>query len=236
MSSDTTTVKKSAPSTGPSTITADDVAAYLKAHPGFFVDRDRLLAGLTIPHPSGKAISLLEHQVQILRERSIESRHTLNTLLENARYNDQLFHVTRNLILTLLQESDIASVISVTEANLSTQPGIDACALVLMNPDADERPARAAAAQEIQQHFPSLSRKSGVVCQMVDKDVARSIFPEHGGHIRSVALCPVAANNRLLAVLALGNHSREYFNKELDTLFLEFISDVLGSIIEKVSS
>lgn len=235
MSSDGSTVKKNTTPSGNPAVTADDVAAYLKAHPEFFVDHEKLLADLTIPHESGKAISLLEHQVQILRRRSIESRHTLNALMENARNNDQLFNVTRNLILTLLLESDITQIISVTEANLSTQPGIDACALILMTPGSDQGPGRKSASEALQQQFPSLSRKRGVLCKKVDKDAARSLFPGHSGNIRSVAICPVTSNDSLLAVLMLGNHSRDYFTEDLDTLFLEFISDVLGSIIVKVS-
>ena len=87
-----------------STLSADQVASYLKQHPDFFINRDSLLAEITLPHESGQAISLLERQVKILRERSIESRHTLNQLLETAKYNDQLFNVTRALILALLMD------------------------------------------------------------------------------------------------------------------------------------
>ena len=57
-------------------LTADQVAAYLKENPDFFINRDSLLAEITLPHESGKAISLLERQVRVLRERSIESRLT----------------------------------------------------------------------------------------------------------------------------------------------------------------
>jgi len=237
MSSDLKPVKKTSQKSAAQPINANDVAEYLKAHPDFFLNRDQLLAELQLPHESGKAISLLERQVHILRDRSIESRHRLNDLLENARYNDQLFHVTRSLILTLLEEQEISQITSVTEANLATQPGIDACALVLVDARLvpHERPAYAGAADEMQHHFPSLFSKQHVVCQSVDREAAKILFPEHSGKVRSVALCPVTNHDRLIAVLALGNHSRDYFNQDLDTLFLEFIADVLGSIIAKVS-
>jgi len=114
-------------------LSAEDVAEYLKANPDFFANRDSLLADMTVPHESGKAVSLLERQVKILRERSIESRHTLNSLLENARYNDQLFNVTRSLILMLLEEDELPALITVTESSLATQPGIDACRLIMID-------------------------------------------------------------------------------------------------------
>jgi uncharacterized protein YigA (DUF484 family) len=40
----------------------------------------------------------------------------------------------------------------------------------------------------------------------------------------------------MLGVLAIGNKSQDYFNEDLDTLFLDFIGEVLESIIiRKVS-
>src|SRR5690606_26165596 len=206
---------------------AEDVAVWLKQHPDFFVGRDALLADMTVPHESGKAVSLLERQVKILRERSMESRHTLNALLENARYNDQLFSVTRNLILMLLDESDLTSLASVTSSNLETQPGIDACRLILIDTPAT--------ASELQKRFPSLFRSKRVLCQQLDKETSQLLFPEASTALRSAALCPVTHHNSLHAILAIGNQSQDYFNEELDTLFLDFIGEVLGSLINRLT-
>ena len=90
-----------------SKLSSSQVADYLRIHPEFFVERDDLLAELSLPHESGKAISLLERQVTILRERGIDARQKLNTLIENARNNDQLFDTTRNLVLALLRAEGI---------------------------------------------------------------------------------------------------------------------------------
>ena len=70
---------------------AEQVAAYLKAHKDFFVDHESLLADITIPHETGKAVSLVERQVGVLRERNIELRERLTRLLDVARENDMLF-------------------------------------------------------------------------------------------------------------------------------------------------
>ncbi|ALO45108.1 DUF484 family protein [Pseudohongiella spirulinae] len=209
-------------------LNADDVAVYLKNHPDFFTDRDSLLADMTVPHESGKAISLLERQVKILRDRSIESRHTLNELLENARYNDQLFSVTRNLVLMLLEENDLTHLCSVTESSLGTQPGIDACRLIVL--DTPE------VAGELQSAFPAVFRSKKVVTQALDKAASRVLFPSTATPLRSAALCPVTYHRDLLALLVIGNHSQEYFTAELDTLFLDFIAEVLGALINRLNA
>jgi len=225
MSSDYSPARKS--DTGTPALSAEDVAVWLKQHPDFFTDRDSLLAEMTVPHESGKAVSLLERQVKILRERSMESRHTLNALLENARYNDQLFSVTRNLILMLLEETELTSLCSVTAANLETQPGIDACRLIMI-----DTPATAG---ELQKRFPSLFRSKRVLCQALDKETSQLLFPNANAAQRSAALCPVTHQNSLHAILAIGNQSQDYFTEELDTLFLDFIAEVLGSLINRLT-
>lgn len=208
-------------------ISADEVADYLKAHPDFFADRDSLLADMHVPHESGKAISLLERQVKILRDRSIESRHTLNALLENARYNDQLFSITRNLILVLLEEDEIGQIASLTESNLATQPGVDACRLFVLDNDD--------VVHELQSRFPSLFRSKRIVCQPLDRETAQFLFPQASPVVRSAALCPVTYGSSLLGILVLGNQAQDYFTEELDTLFLDFIAEVLGSLVHRVS-
>lgn len=217
-----------------SPVTAAQVAEYLQNNSEFFIDHAQLLSELSLPHESGTAVSLLERQVKILRDRTIESRLTLNTLLENARYNDQLFSVTRNLILTLLEERELEQMISVTQANLCTQPGIDACSIILLDNKQTSISTDVETARELLQRFPSLFRSPPkVLSQVLDKEAAHLLFPGLIMNIRSAALCPVSHGGSIVAILAIGNQAQDYFNEELDTLFLDFIAEVLGSLLNR---
>ena len=100
-------------------ISEEQVVDYLRNHLNFFAGHEELLANLSLPHESGKAVSLLERQVTILRDRGIEARQKLNNLLENARNNDQLFDTTRNLVLALLRADSITELASVTQDQLA---------------------------------------------------------------------------------------------------------------------
>jgi uncharacterized protein YigA (DUF484 family) len=73
-------------------ISADQVAEYLRNNRDFFQLRDDLLLEMNLPHrgPHG-ATSLVEKQVAVLRERNIEMRNKLATLLQNAEQNDKFF-------------------------------------------------------------------------------------------------------------------------------------------------
>ena len=58
-------------------LTREEVADYLRANPDFFIDQDELLRSLTLPHDSGRAISLVERQVHLFREQRDTLRREL---------------------------------------------------------------------------------------------------------------------------------------------------------------
>ncbi|MFB0988682.1 MAG: DUF484 family protein, partial [Gammaproteobacteria bacterium] len=115
-----------------SELSAEEVANYLKANPEFFIEQEGLLADLSLPHESGKAISLIERQVTILRNRGADARQKLNNLLENARNNDQLFDTTRSLVLALLRAKDVTEIAGVAQDQLSDHANIDSCEVILV--------------------------------------------------------------------------------------------------------
>ena len=76
---------------------------YLRSNPDFFQRHATAIAELSLSHESGKAVSLIEHQVAILRERNMTMRRRMNELLHAARSNDEIFAKTRSLNLALLE-------------------------------------------------------------------------------------------------------------------------------------
>ena len=80
------------------------VIRWLQANPAFFDDQPELLADLSVRHPlGGKAVSLVERQMKILRERNIEMRHKLSHLMDVARDNDRRAERVKRLPLGLLE-------------------------------------------------------------------------------------------------------------------------------------
>src|SRR5690625_3909905 len=94
-----------------SRLSADQVGEYLQEHRDFFVHNKHLLADLTLPHESGPAVSLVERQVSVLRERNMDMRHRLSKLLDNARENDKLFDKSKRLVLALIEGQDLGDIV-----------------------------------------------------------------------------------------------------------------------------
>lgn len=220
---------------GNSDLTEEQVAEYLRAHPEFFIQQEDVLADLSLPHESGKAISLLERQVTILRDRGIEARQKLNNLLENARNNDQLFDTTRNLVLALLRAQDVTEIANVAQDQLSNHANIDACELILVkHPDLKvSHSVRVEDLNKLKQDFSDVFRLKRTHCGPLSEAQTGFLFPGCAQKIRSTALCPIINNSEVLALLAFGNQSENYFNVQLDTLFLDFIGHVVGAVLDK---
>ncbi|OLQ26402.1 hypothetical protein BIW01_26900, partial [Pseudomonas aeruginosa] len=112
---------------------AEQVAAYLSQHPEFFVEHDELIPELRIPHQPGDAVSLVERQVRLLRERNIEMRHRLSQLMDVARENDRLFDKTRRLVLDLLDATSLEDVVSTVEDSLRHEFQVPYVSLILFS-------------------------------------------------------------------------------------------------------
>ena len=83
------------------TLDDDSVSKYLIENPDFFNRKADLLLDLTIPHVSGGAISLLERQVALFRERNRDLQNNINNFIFNAEENDAMFEKTRIVILEI---------------------------------------------------------------------------------------------------------------------------------------
>ena len=87
----------------------ENVREYLKNHDDFLQRYPDMLDYLHVSHASGSAISLVEKQVSVLRERNTEIRQRLKTLTANAKDNDMLYEQTRAQglrILAVAQDTD----------------------------------------------------------------------------------------------------------------------------------
>ena len=81
-----------------------EIAEYLATQPDFFLRHPELLEALQIPHETGTAVSLIEHQVKALQKQSAQYRTQLAELIEVARENERLNQRLHQLTLNLLLE------------------------------------------------------------------------------------------------------------------------------------
>jgi len=99
-------------------ISEDLVADYLRADKTFFERHDDVLAELSIPHQTGTAISLIERQVNSLREKNQQLQQEMRETLQIAKDNEHLFEVTKGLTLGLVSADSLQEIITVVHETL----------------------------------------------------------------------------------------------------------------------
>src|SRR5215831_8910967 len=118
----------------------ENIAAYLQRHPEFFERHQGVLARLKLPHARGAStISLVERQIEVLREKQAALEGKLAELVRVARANDaiseRLHRFTRRLLRAVPPQEAIARI----EAGLREDFDAFHAVLVLIGnpPDAD---------------------------------------------------------------------------------------------------
>jgi uncharacterized protein YigA (DUF484 family) len=127
------------------TMNPDDVETFLRDHPDFLQNRPALLAALNLPHGGQGAVSLVERQVAVLRERSITSRQKLAELSDIGKENERLLKATRDTILALLSAETKADVETIWQQQVVNAFAAELGSLVWFDPDKQDDPRQSVA-------------------------------------------------------------------------------------------
>lgn len=211
-------------------LNAEAVAAYLRQHPEFFVDHEELIPELRIPHQPGTAVSLVERQVRLLRERNIEMRHRLSQLMDVARDNDRLFDKTRRLVLDLLDAGSLEEVIGAVEDSLRHEFQVPFVGLILFS----ETPlgvGRSVSSAEAHQAIGGLLGAGKTTCGVLRPGELEFLFgAADGAQVGSAAVVSLS-HQGLHGVLAIGSPDPQHYKSSLGTLFLGYVAEVLARVL-----
>ena len=115
----------------------DAVHDYLEAHPDFFERHPTLLTSLRLPHATGGAVSLIERQMSVLRQKDLKLERQLKELLDVARANDVLVAKIHALTMRLLAAADLNTTVATIEEAMRSAFDADQAVLVIFgDPDA----------------------------------------------------------------------------------------------------
>ena len=211
------------------------IAAYLEAHPDFFVEHEDLLATLRLPHQRGDTVSLVERQMKILRERNIEMRHRLSQLMDVARDNDRLFEKTRRLILALMDAASLEEVVISVEDSLRQDFQVPFVSLILFS-DNSLPVGRWVPTADAQAAIGGLLAEGKTVSGSLREHELDFLFgEEQRKQIGSTAVVALS-HLGLHGVLAIASRDPQHYKSSVGTLFLSYIAEVLGRIVPRLNS
>ncbi len=213
-------------------IDADQVVAWLCDHPDFFTTHEDLLEQLQLPKERGQAVSLLERQARVMRDRNAELRQRLETLLETGRTNDALFEKVRRLTLVLAEAESANQLFQALLQSLRRDFGVDAAALLIYDRDLDlsvelQSSVRCLPVGELPEAVQLMLRKGKAVCGSLRPEEVEALFPRTTGAVTSAAMVPLDYHGKQ-GLLAIGSFNPQHFSSSLDTLFISYLGDMLA--------
>ena len=219
----------------PQHLDSETVAAYLRLHPEFFVQHEELIPEMRIPHQPGDAVSLVERQVKLLRERNIEMRHRLSQLMDVARENDRLFDKTRRLVLDLLDASSLEEVVGAVEDSLRHEFQVPFVSLILFS-DSTLPVGRSVTSADAHQSIGGLLAGGKTICGVLRSHELEFLFgAEERDQVGSAAVVSLT-HQGLHGVLAIGSPDPQHYKSSLGTLFLGYIAEVLARVLPRFAS
>jgi uncharacterized protein YigA (DUF484 family) len=222
----------------PGSVAEDQIAEHLLAHPEFFERHPGVLARLQLPHQRGSAaVSLVERQVLVLREKHEALERKLRELIENGRANDAIVDRMHRLTRRLLRARDFNVMIGALETSLREDFGASRWVILLVDPSLGDVAARASAHVRVvsrgnpelkifETFFESARPRSGLI-----RDTQRDyLFGADGGQVGSTVLIPLG-ERASLGLLAIASHDTERYLPTMSTDFLVRIGEIVSEAI-----
>jgi uncharacterized protein YigA (DUF484 family) len=210
----------------------ESVAAYLQHNPDFFEHHQALLARLRLPHArGGSTVSLVERQIEVLREKHAALEGKLAELVKVARSNDVIAEKLHRFTRRLLGVRSRREVVARIEASLREDFDAFHAVLVLIGESLDpttERFVRSVRADDQNlKSFETLFASGKPRCGQARDSQREFLFGTDANDIGSIALVPLGDKGSF-GLLAIGSTDRDRFHPGMSTEFLARMGDLIA--------
>ncbi len=206
------------------------VSRYLEGNPDYFDRRPDILAAIHLPHVGrGKAVSLIERQVQVLRDRNLALQQQLRELVTVARDNDILSERLHRFAVAMVDSASLDDVLDTAKDMLQQEFKLDAV-VILLNAEAHAHSGRpefvTAADEKFQELVAQCTTKAPICGGKYGAETMAYLFSEQAGEIKSTAL--IALKDPLHeGLLCMGSRDPHRFHPEMGTVYLVRLGQLL---------
>ncbi|WP_455220872.1 DUF484 family protein [Kaarinaea lacus] len=214
-----------------------DVEDFLRHNPEFFIEHPDLVSDLKVPHTNtGSAVSLIEHQVELLRQQNNKLQKRLDELVQIARENDRLSKNMHRLTVELMDCRNLIDVFSQLDEGLRKDFSADAiCIRILAQPKSSKLAGRKEFAPnpaELTKHFGRQLKDGKAICGKAKTEQKKILFEDQGDKVASLAFIPLSFDNSV-GMLAIGSFDEKRFHSGMGTLFLNQLGQVVSKSIAR---
>lgn len=207
------------------------VEAYLKEHPEFFHEHLQLLEQISIPHPSGGAVSLISKQLELFRNRHHEMEQQLNSLIEVARDNDSSANKMHELTLAVLEAESLECALGNLNVVLAECFLTDFFAVRIIS--SDENPTAISDLfvdpdHKGLRHFASELKSNKASCGRPTLTQSRFLFADNAVEVKSCVIIPMSYTE-IEGIIGIGSRDENRFHYSMGDLFLTQMSEIIGT-------
>ncbi|MCX7742535.1 MAG: DUF484 family protein [Tepidimonas sp.] len=216
-------------------ITEDDIAQFLLNRPDFFERHAELLAAVQLTSPlTGRAVSLLERQAELLRERLRQTELRACEMIRHGQDNMGLIERLHRWTTPLLAARSAAVLPALVTEGLTQTFAVPQVALRLWGVEAAwaDQPWAAPVDDEVRAFVQSLPRPY----VGPNPGVAAVQWLAQPDSAASVALVPLRADPQQPAfgLLVLASHEAQRFSADAGTDFLQRLGEVAAAALTRL--
>jgi len=183
---------------------------------------------------TGKAVSLIERQIGVLRDKLQASDKRLRELMDNARSNQRLAESRHRLAINLLGAHDLEDVVSIVLDELGNELGADFAIIRLFTEDegrlGDKPELFIDTATDELRSFSTMLDNRKPVCGRCTEEQNTFLFGHQADQIGSAAVIPLVAGEKL-GLLGLGSRDERRFSIAMGTEFLGHIGELVSAAL-----
>ena len=207
-------------------LSEDSITEYLENHLDFFEGRENLLMNLQLSHHQGSgAISLVERQVEVLRESNLKFKQQLKEIVVAAKDNHKVLDKIHQLALRLIESPSSVKRIQILQSSLKKDFLADRCVLIIFSSKVksvfsdNDFTTFIDPSDKRLSPFESFLQSGRPGCVQLKDSQKKIVFSDDAPEINSAALIPLG-NSEMLGFMVIGSIDSDYFNpgKGMDLL------------------
>ncbi|HEC59458.1 hypothetical protein LCGC14_0661210 [marine sediment metagenome] len=214
-------------------LTTEQVATYLKKHPDFFISEPAVLDSLQLSTSPEGTISLAQRQLDRSVQKNEKLQTQLNSLLFNARKNNELQSRVHQLCLRLMDAKSLDELLPLLMNEFKREFEADEVTLRLFY-NGDAKIELPKLADNIVQHhiddedfkvFDRILAKQQPVCGRLTQAQKNVLFADKAEQVQSVACLPLG-HEPCAGLLAIASFNENRFHADMATDYLSFLGEI----------
>ncbi len=179
--------------------------------------------------------TVISRRLSTLEDNNSDLQKQMDLLLEVAERNEGKFLWLKKFILDLIETEDLGQLDRVLHESFIESTNVDHAILYLLHHELQGKYQHLRSVQNNTVSYPGLFTLNRTMCETCREEEYVVLFEKSVQSHPSIALVPLNFK-KYQGTLAIGSTDHAKFNVDVDTLFLDFLGEVLARVVTRLTS